>query len=76
MSIIYLNYIHSILKKYNYKINYRLLQKYLKNPNHKLTFVVAGLFLFFVSISFSADLYSRHYFAMNSEIYYKYIDAI
>ncbi|CAK67129.1 unnamed protein product (macronuclear) [Paramecium tetraurelia] len=68
MYMIYLNVVHQYLKKFLYK--------HIKYSSHKLTFFTATLFLAFLTLSLSADFYSRNYYAQNSDLYYKFMDAV
>lgn len=70
MYIIYLNYLHSKLNKYLLLFIFRLFHKYIKRPNHVLTYVTAALFCLFLFMCLGADLYSREYFAKHSDKYY------
>ncbi|CAD8204386.1 unnamed protein product [Paramecium pentaurelia] len=68
MYMIYLNIVHTKVKKF--------ILKHIKYQSHRLTIFTAVLFLVFLTLSLSADFYSRNYFAQNPNLYYKFMDAV
>ncbi|CAD8201354.1 unnamed protein product [Paramecium pentaurelia] len=68
MYMIYLNIVHQQIKKF--------IHRHIKYQSHKLTIFTAILFLVFLTLSLSADFYSRNYFAQQPDLYYKYMDAV